>query len=236
MKPRDKLRPSKRDAKVCKVCIGCQRRFYVQNINGNVARIKYCSRKCMKSATPRICKNCGMMFMVSKKSKRKTCGNKCPATSVTYSCTVCKVVVTRPRCFGYGKYCSFDCRRNDIGEIADWLPNGLNQPIQNKHNKRVDGDMIDKYDVFEFYNWVCIVCDNIIDKNVRWPDPMSATLEHVIPLGRGGTHTWDNVAPAHLLCNGFKGDELDEDLIAKHQERWVNEQEWYLMDQGLWQT
>jgi 5-methylcytosine-specific restriction endonuclease McrA len=35
---------------------------------------------------------------------------------------------------------------------------------------------------------------------------MAATVEHIIPICKGGTHTWDNVAPAHYLCNMNKGD------------------------------
>jgi 5-methylcytosine-specific restriction endonuclease McrA len=35
---------------------------------------------------------------------------------------------------------------------------------------------------------------------------MAATIEHVQPLTHGGTHTWDNVKPAHAKCNFDKGD------------------------------
>jgi 5-methylcytosine-specific restriction endonuclease McrA len=34
------------------------------------------------------------------------------------------------------------------------------------------------------------------------------TLDHIIPLSKGGTHTWDNVRPAHRRCNELKGDRL----------------------------
>jgi len=40
---------------------------------------------------------------------------------------------------------------------------------------------------------------------------MAATIEHIRPLSHGGTHTWDNVAPAHARCNFEKG---DSDLVA----------------------
>jgi 5-methylcytosine-specific restriction endonuclease McrA/DNA-binding CsgD family transcriptional regulator len=34
------------------------------------------------------------------------------------------------------------------------------------------------------------------------------TIEHVIPLAKGGTHTWDNVKLAHWYCNTKKGAKL----------------------------
>ncbi|WP_425411627.1 HNH endonuclease [Lacticigenium naphthae] len=32
------------------------------------------------------------------------------------------------------------------------------------------------------------------------------SIEHVIPLSKGGTHTWDNVRLAHIHCNIIKSD------------------------------
>lgn len=33
-------------------------------------------------------------------------------------------------------------------------------------------------------------------------------VEHVIPISKGGTHTWDNVKLAHRKCNWEKGDKI----------------------------
>lgn len=40
-------------------------------------------------------------------------------------------------------------------------------------------------------------------KGTPWPANL-ATLEHVHPVSRGGTHTWDNVVLACWSCNGSK--------------------------------
>lgn len=37
------------------------------------------------------------------------------------------------------------------------------------------------------------------------------TLDHIIPLSKGGTHTWDNVQLAHMACNAGK---CDKEVIA----------------------
>lgn len=64
------------------------------------------------------------------------------------------------------------------------------------------GDKIDPLAVFIYHNWMCHLCNQKIDPDARLPeDDMAATIDHVIPLSLGGTHTWDNVAPAHAKCN-----------------------------------
>lgn len=38
---------------------------------------------------------------------------------------------------------------------------------------------------------------------------MAATIEHIVPLSMGGTHTWDNVAASHARCNWERGNSID---------------------------
>lgn len=35
---------------------------------------------------------------------------------------------------------------------------------------------------------------------------MKLTADHLVPLSKGGTHTTDNIAPAHRGCNSTKKD------------------------------
>jgi len=73
------------------------------------------------------------------------------------------------------------------------------------------GDEIDALVLFRLFDWKCILCGEKIDPRRRCPDWKAATIEHLKPISRGGTHTWDNVAPAHLKCNMDKGN-LNLDL------------------------
>lgn len=38
---------------------------------------------------------------------------------------------------------------------------------------------------------------------------MYPTVDHIIPLSKGGSHTWDNVRLAHMACNAGKCDKND---------------------------
>ena len=56
-------------------------------------------------------------------------------------------------------------------------------------------------DVYERDGWICGLCGEPVDRELRYPDPMSPSLDHVIPLSRGGHHVLENVQLAHLTCN-----------------------------------
>lgn len=55
---------------------------------------------------------------------------------------------------------------------------------------------------------ICQLCGIVIDRSLVSPHLMSLTLDHVIPLIRGGTHEPSNVQLAHRICNCRKGDRL----------------------------
>lgn len=70
------------------------------------------------------------------------------------------------------------------------------------------GDDIKHLVVFERDEWICHLCNTLIDRHRRGDDWMRATLDHVVPLSRGGTHTYENTAAAHWICNMEKGNSL----------------------------
>lgn len=53
--------------------------------------------------------------------------------------------------------------------------------------------------------WLCGICREPIDPRVAWPDQMSASVDHVIPLSHGGEHTYVNCRIAHWICNVRRG-------------------------------
>ena len=47
----------------------------------------------------------------------------------------------------------------------------------------------------------CYLCETVIPKN-------ELVLDHVVPIAKGGSDTFDNVRPAHNQCNLKKGNRL----------------------------
>lgn len=56
---------------------------------------------------------------------------------------------------------------------------------------------------------ICQICHKRVDFSLKFPHPMSACVDHIIPIDKGG-HPSDiaNLQLAHLTCNRQKSDKL----------------------------
>jgi hypothetical protein len=68
--------------------------------------------------------------------------------------------------------------------------------------------------LWELSDGLCFICDEPVDYRAKFPDPQSATREHVIPLTRGGDDVLSNLALAHYGCNSAKRDKMLEEFWA----------------------
>lgn len=56
---------------------------------------------------------------------------------------------------------------------------------------------------------VCAICGRPVDFDRKFPDPWSATLDHIIPIAKGGDPAAiDNLQLAHLQCNRIKSSRI----------------------------
>lgn len=71
---------------------------------------------------------------------------------------------------------------------------GLHRTVYENNRKRI----------LEMYN-TCAICGRPVDKTLKYPDPMSAVVDHIIPIAKGG-HPSDisNLQLAHNICNNQK--------------------------------
>lgn len=74
------------------------------------------------------------------------------------------------------------------------------------------GERFAPTEVYERDGWTCGLCRLSVDPGLAWPHPMSASVDHILPLSQGGSHTLANVQCAHLSCNSRKSDRVESDL------------------------
>lgn len=70
---------------------------------------------------------------------------------------------------------------------------------------------------------VCYICGKFVDKKLKFPHPMSATVDHVIPLSKGGSNDLDNLRLAHNICNRLKSDDISNIALNEAEETIAND-------------
>lgn len=106
----------------------------------------------------------------------------------------------------YASFCQ-PCRRRHIRTWVKDHPKEVKaHSLDHMHRRRADkygnlSESIDKMKVWERDSGICWICGG--------PAELEAWhLEHKIPLSKGGSHTYDNVAVSHPKCNIAKGSKV----------------------------
>ena len=56
---------------------------------------------------------------------------------------------------------------------------------------------------------ICGICGKPIDKRLKYPDPMSPAIDHIIPVSKGGhPSAMENLQITHWTCNRQKSDKM----------------------------
>lgn len=103
--------------------------------------------------------------------------------------------------------------------------NYYNRPKTTKRNQRADHQKGHRRE-FErnrkkimAANNICAICGRLVDKKLKYPNLMSATIDHIIPVSKGG-HPSDieNLQLAHFYCNRQKSDKLIDNAPAQEEQ------------------
>lgn len=120
------------------------------------------------------------------------------------------VVCSKPVGYAFGRsrrYCSTDC----IKQTSHYIAAKKTAKAKRKALKRGanGGESIDPIAVFIAAGWKCQLCNKPTPQRLRGTNHKRAPeLDHVRPLSKGGTHTWNNVQCLCRECNGWKSDRV----------------------------
>jgi len=66
-------------------------------------------------------------------------------------------------------------------------------------------ERVDRMAIFKRDQGLCYLCGGPVKPDARRTDPESLSVDHVIPLSKGGSHSEANLRVTHIRCNLRKG-------------------------------
>lgn len=101
------------------------------------------------------------------------------------------------------RYCSEECFLGNRHK-ANWKH-------ANKRRMRLRRAFVESFDrveIFERDGWICQLCMEPTVRGAAWPNQLMPSLDHIIPVSKGGKHSRANAQTSHLGCNIRKGAKL----------------------------
>lgn len=157
----------------------------------------------------RSCADCGARF--SPPAGSAYCSERCRSRAINKAATVHK---RSPRlCKGCGEtfappygrsqalYCTEACAKRTVRRIS--------KASRRARLREATVEPVDPIRVFERDGWRCHLCGGLTMKAKRGsPHPKAPELDHIVPLAKGGEHSYRNTACAHRACNIAKSDSI----------------------------
>jgi len=128
---------------------------------------------------------------------------------------------------GYHKYarqayCSKKCRAraNRSSESSN-----IGHRLRKYGSQDKPRDVIKLDELIERDGGICHLCGEATNKKDSWLDENGyhvcgakyPTIDHVIPLSKGGTHTWNNVKLACRNCNSHRGSKALDEIFSNEK-------------------
>ncbi|GAB3776787.1 hypothetical protein GCM10027600_43220 [Nocardioides ginsengisegetis] len=92
-----------------------------------------------------------------------------------------------------------------------------------RRRARIREVTVGEIDYQALWTGLCGICGGEMDYDLRHPDPLSKSIDHIIPLALDGPHEQANLQYAHLRCNVAKGARLPD--VAEPQGGWAASQQ-----------
>jgi 5-methylcytosine-specific restriction endonuclease McrA len=103
---------------------------------------------------------------------------------------------------GQKRFCSRECRVKHYFTKGNGRFNNRASTLRRRAAKVTPAsELINPRDIYARDKWTCQLCQRRMNKRLRYPHSLSASIDHIVPLSKGGSHTWSNIQAAHLTCN-----------------------------------
>lgn len=120
------------------------------------------------------------------------------------------------RFFSNPGYCSHECKRKAMNGVQKISPSHKGRRDSHRHRAKKYGVAYDSSITLKKLvardGLQCAICGGMCDWNDHtWSEysgPLHPSIDHIIPMAKGGPHIWENVQVAHVMCNSEKGDRV----------------------------
>lgn len=120
-------------------------------------------------------------------------------------CVMCDTVVERGNKSDRRHVCSRACWRALIGATRGYDPDRA--AVERAHKAGATNIILFSLrSALDRDGWRCQICGVELIRDTTTFAPTMATIDHIVPLRRGGSHTMENVQAACLRCNSAKQD------------------------------
>ena len=172
---------------------------------GNRLKLGYSIEEAVTNKTKKICPICDKEFedILSKKYCSKTCTARAGHHKGKYKKLMDK------KCVVCGK--EFKSIRDDAKTCSDECRNQLDRISRNRRYKKLKekgsfDESVVLINVFNKFSGKCQCCNKELNFKGSHLEDDYPSIDHIIPLSKGGTHTWDNVQLLCRRCNYMKSD------------------------------
>jgi hypothetical protein len=171
---------SKAGSRKLKPCPACSALFWPWADGAAHAR-KYCGSTCVRSA----------MATAQRQRERPP---SAPKPIKTYPILKCQWCLVEFQSTGHRlKYCSARCQ-----QVSNWR--------RKKARRRgATGILPATPEIYLRDGGICQICKKRVPRHRKFPHPQFATLDHIVPITKGGTNDAVNIQLAHFRCNTAKG-------------------------------
>lgn len=166
--------------------------------------------------SPRTCKCCGESYMPKQRRPSDFCSRSCKdafrrsaaaakrraSKPVDRFCLHCGVTMPQ-RKRADAVFCSAEC---------NMAAHRLNRTLRRREGSGMTGWI--RAEVFKRDQWRCGICRQKVNPELRYPDPMAPSLDHVVPIAEGGSHEAANLRLTHLRCNVVRRDRGGYEQLA----------------------
>ena len=167
---------------------------------------KYCSRKCYISlnGSVRQCAICNKNYE-PKYKEQKCCSKECAIKSLSNVvangvCVICGKQFDIKRSARQVWCCSMPCAQKRY-KIFHTDKHREDESCRRARKRGSRNEKVDFTYICERDSWKCQICGKKVDKLKKFPEPLSPSMDHIMPISLGGSHSKDNIQLVHLRCN-----------------------------------